>query len=559
MGNPRWTQRQHCGESSLIVVDPRAAALCPSTDHLWVVESATRHSVERLRCVNTGVDVPLRAWEETITQVEFSRSAPLKVFYRVRQPDGALRTEQRSTSSPRRAKPAIALPSELRSSGASAPNGVRVVRDDVLARRGVRYGRRRGFGLFAIGERVRRKITVDPALFIDSLSSDSEALDWLPAGWKQFVLRDDDGYLLRGGDTVGLFDARSGALLRQWRNAEPIAMNARSIAFVRDGHVSITARSSSRSTEDGADFTAARALWITDSGVVVAQDSTGATRWWSATDGSLLCEHSTTNSLVGLARGGVEAVFFEPPTSENEHRAALRTLVVHLAIAEDARRVALPATTRSIQCFSDDLRDIVVSARRIGARETLHWIHDGALAATAAVGRAELDAETEGLRTEVCAAWCANDALTWVAEDRVTCVGLADGAMIERWAKRLPPDATHLVADWGAFSQQFGEHKINAFVTRATEERITVALVRRSRERAAVASLAPVIAWPQLHHRAVGVQIVGESEAEVLSCVANDAADTVHSIALSPHGTWLAVALRSGKIPRFERSEDATA
>lgn len=544
----------------MVLLDPRAVALCPSTNHLWVIESAHRYGVERLRCIDTGVDVPLRAWEETIAEVEFSNdTAPLRVFYRVRAKDGTLRTEERRTSRPRRVRQALALPSELggRASNRPGSDGSRAV----LAR--LRAGVARWFGRAPSTDWRSIGAAVDARAGRDGADSPSGSGDDVRSRMDEAILRDEAGYFARVGDAVCLFDARTHEALGQWRNAESIAMNASVIALERDGHVTVLSRASLRPTADHPDFAAANALFVTDDGAVVAQDASGRTRWWGA-DGAPLCEHTTTDLLLGLARGGVDAVFFAREDSVDGP--ALRAMEVAGSLASESRCQRLPADARAVPCFSDDLRDIIVERGCVpdsqywtedGASEQVYWIRDGAVVTCSVVARAGFHPDAIPPRRGVCSARCSGDVLTCVAYDGAFSLALADGALVSRWTRALAVRGTHIVADWGVFSQFNDESAVRAMLVKEGGKGAVVELSRRSRAPGTVARFAPVVAWPQLEHRTVGVRATEDDEAAVLVCVANDEVDAVHSLALSPRATWLAVALRSGKILRFERSDDA--
>lgn len=552
MGTHQWKQRAQCGESSFILVDPRAVAMCPNTGHLWVVESANRYQVERLRCLDTGVEVPLRAWEETIPAVEFSPESkgPLRVVYLVRARDGTVHAEERSIADPRTVKRTLELLSNRRSrKGANLypPISLDWAREGVARLLGLSSR----YELVARGNKPRGAPVADEdRVYVDAF--ESLQLRQIP-----MILRDELGYFLRVGANVGLFDARNGALLRQWSDAEPVAMNASTLVFLRDGHAVRLSRSTFEPVGDSADFSAARALFVTDDGTVVAQDSKGITRWWTGEHGALVCEHPTSDTLVGLARGGVEAVFYCGRSGEREdqdERAVLRGIVVIDAMPVESRCEELPVGARSILSFSDDLQSLVVRVERDGA-PSLCWIRRGERVATIAI----TPPTNTPPKSEMCAARCSGDSLTWTAYGRVSTVAIEDEQVVERASGPLSEDGmfgdsvVRAVTDWAVFSQQNGEDKINAYAAMALKDRTMVRLVRRSSALATLALCEPVIAWAQYHDRTVGVRVVSDPEHIELSCVEANAADRVHAVALSPQGTWLAVALRSGKTLRFQR------
>ncbi|MFO0561348.1 MAG: hypothetical protein U0269_25240 [Polyangiales bacterium] len=500
-GDERWEARASCGAALPIVCDPRAAWLCPESDELWVVEWATPFSVERLRCIQRGVDVPLRKWDETIADIAFSNAAPMRLHYTVRERSGALRNEVRSAHNAKRVRSAGFAPAT------TAPN----------------------------------------ALHFHPANNELGANARGP--WVALGIEDERSYFARRGSMLALFDSERRSIIAKWEHATALAISPRAIAIARDGHCAILERDRLTASEEIDDFGAARSMFVGDDGTVVAQDAKGIIRWWRSDDGSLLCEHRTPHRLEGLACGGSEAVLVE---KRRDEVVALRSLVVRDAIAVEQRAIELSPKAKTLLYFSEDLRDIVLGVERESLVNELQWWRDRALFARATIEPTVATERSQSRRVWLLTAHVMEHSLRWVTESSIVTAERVGDQLVRREQRTLT-DELYTLADWGLFSQRRPESHILATLEVDGSQPSTLSLDRRSSERAVVAERAPVFAWKRLDQRSVGVRSSNDAACAVIDCVDREARDTVHSLALSPNGRWLAVGLRSGLILRFER------
>lgn len=601
-----WDERLSCGSPTPIAEDVRSTWIDPASNAIFVIVGATSTSPERIVCAQLGIDHALRRWEERISWVGFVRGANLRAVAVVCD-----RQENKRVILTR--GEALDAPVELGRANAKTNVSVRFTRDGeriIVAGLGAyifdREGRR-------LGERVEHfgagkghvLLSADAQVWVHAeqlqLEDGRQTLvrSWrvqgsrdlqaeiVPLSAREWITREIMGerrfrrwsidqsepvelvrvpsrvngiidgagpwFAARDGSTLVFCASDDGAEITSFADAKLLTMNDDSAAIAQHGRARVVRRETAATEDRVEDFTTIDQVFVSDRGAVVAQDRHGTTRFFSDLTGELVAEHRHSThrgTLIGLARGGTVAV--QMVRVDGRVR-ALRFVEAREGFAHEIesappdRDGELPS---SVAGFRDDLAQFSLVYEKDRAR-TMELVENG---------RVLLPLRLADNSRSIASASIDEARLVLVDSGRLQVFCLTDRGWVERSRATLTPAASQRAFHWGSLSHGDTEDKINSTALRIEDdgarigEPTTVVLNSRSRQQPVAAERSAVVAWVRFDRQAVAVRQLADDKPTWVVAVERASTDEVVGVALSPSAEWLAIALRSGILRRFQWS-----